>query len=120
MTSTPIELQGLVRKLVDSWNDRDEEAFAALFTPSAEYVTGEGERRRGRQEIARLLRESPAGLHVVVSEAAADGDARGGTVSFPWTAARRGGTVRQGRITCVVVRQDGRWLIETLQNDEDA
>ena len=109
-----------MRQLVESWNERDEEAFAALFTPSAEYVTGEGERRRGRREIARLLRESPAGLHVVVSEAAAEGDTRGGTVWFRWTAPQRSGTARQGRITCVVARQDGRWLIEALRNEEDA
>jgi hypothetical protein len=120
VTSTPVEINGLVRRLVASWNERDEEGFAALFTPSARYVTGDGEHVRGRAEIARLLRESEPGLHVVVSEPpAAEGGASSGTVRFGWTASRPSGARRQGRITCVVARQGGHWLIETLQNDED-
>jgi uncharacterized protein DUF4440 len=119
--SRPLELESLVRKLVETWNDRDEEGFAALFKPSAEYVTGEGERRRGRREIARLLREAAPGLHVVVRGAPSiECDAGSGTVGFAWTASRPSGATRHGRIKCVVARQDGEWLIETLHNDEDA
>ena len=120
MTSTHAELEALVRTLVASWNERDAEAFAALFAPSAEYVTGEGERRRGRGEIARLLREAEPGLRVASEAPSIEGDAGSGTLRFRWTAARAGGPARRGRITCVVARKDGRWLIETLQNDEDA
>ena len=119
MTSTPAELESLVRRLVASWNERDEEGFAALFEPSAEYVTGQGERRRGRREIARLLRESEPGSRVESGPVSIEGDAARGTLRFHWTAARPGGATRQGRITCVVARKDGRWLIVTLRNDED-
>lgn len=120
MTSTPAELESLVRRLVASWNEHDEEAFAAVFDPEAEYVTGQGERVRGRGAIARLLREAEPGLHVLSEPPSIEGDAGRGTLWFRWTAARPGGAARQGRITCVVARRDGRWLIETLQNDEDA
>jgi lactoylglutathione lyase len=120
VTSTLAELQTLANRLVEFWNQRDEEAFAALFGASAEYVTGQGTHLRGRREIARLLREAEPGLHVVVSEPpSVQCDAGGGTVWFGWTAARPSGAARQGRITCVVARHDGRWLIEALENHED-
>ena len=120
MNSTALELESLVRKLVTSWNERDEEAFAALFEADAEYVTGQGERLRGRPRIARLLREAEPGLRVASEAPSIDGDAGGATVWFRWTAARAGGPARQGRITCAVARKDGRWFIERLENEEDA
>ena len=108
-----------MRSLIESWNRRDAEAFAALFTPSARYVTGQGERVRGRLEIARLVREAEPGPEVTVKGTpAADGDEDSGTVRFAWTAVAAG-VARQGRITCAVALKGGRWLIETLENDEE-
>jgi hypothetical protein len=51
----PAELSTLARLLVESWNRRDARAFARLFTPAAEYVTGAGIHIRGREAISALL-----------------------------------------------------------------
>jgi uncharacterized protein (TIGR02246 family) len=119
MTSPPADLEGLVRRLVESWNERDADGFAALFTPSARYVTGDGQRVCGRGEIAGLVRGAEPGLHVVLGEPpSVECDAATGTVRFAWTAAPRHGAARQGRVACVVSRRDGQWLIESLENDE--
>jgi uncharacterized protein (TIGR02246 family) len=118
VTNTP-QLLDLVRRLVDSWNQRDEEAFAALFAADAEYVTGQRERRRGRRAIGRLLRADQPGLTVALRGApSAESDRGTGTVWFEWMAARPGGAARHGRITCSVARHDGHWLIQRLENDE--
>jgi hypothetical protein len=37
VTSTAVDLHALVRRLVESWNQRDEAAFAALFEAVARH-----------------------------------------------------------------------------------
>ncbi|ADD44398.1 SgcJ/EcaC family oxidoreductase [Stackebrandtia nassauensis] len=49
-------------ELNDSWNRGDAEAYAAVFTPEADYITFFGQRLRGRQAIEdthRFLFEGP-------------------------------------------------------------
>ena len=119
MTGTPAALDDLVGRLVKAWNDHDGQAFAALCLPSAEYVTGQGDRFRGRPEIARLVADAATGLRVAVTgPPSVECDAGTGTVRFPWTAEGPGGVARGGRITCAVARHGGRWLIATLENDD--
>jgi uncharacterized protein (TIGR02246 family) len=44
--------QDLVHRLADAFNDKDADAFAALFTEDAEFVNVFGARMRGRAGIA--------------------------------------------------------------------
>ena len=115
-TADPAELSSLVNRLVDAWNQGDARAFAALFTPSAEYVTGAGEPIRGREAIAALVdRAVSAGqVSVVPGGPTLKCDATSGEITFAWSAGPR-----RGRITCACVRHESRWLIEALHNNED-
>ena len=114
-TADPTELSGLVHRLVDAWNEGDGRAFAALFTPAAEYVTGAGERIRGREAIAALLQEAPPAARVsVIGQPAIKCDATSGEITFAWSAGPR-----RGRIRCACVRHGSCWLIDSLHNNED-
>ena len=114
----PADLSYLARLLVDSWNRGDARAFACLFMPAAEYVTGTGERIRGRKAISALLdKASPA--HVsVVGQPMVRCDARSAEVTFMWSGADSGGGPRRGCITCACILQGSGWLIEALHNNE--
>ena len=115
----PTDLSSLARRLVDSWNRGDARAFACLFTPAAEYVTGAGERIRGRQAISALLDKAAPAAHVmVVGQPVVRCDARSGEVTFMWSGAADGGGPRRGSITCACIRRGSGWLIEALHNNE--
>ena len=116
---SPPELSNLARRLVDSWNRGDGRAFASLFTPAAEYVTGAGERIRGREAISALLdRVAPAAQVSVVGQPVVRRDAGSAEVTFTWSSADAGGGPRHGSITCACIRQGSGWLIEVLNNNE--
>jgi hypothetical protein len=118
--TSSLELDSLVRQLVEAWNRGDAPAFAGLFTPGAEYVTAARQRVRGREAIAELVRGAQAGVHVaVIGAPSSDGGANAGTVTFRWRAAGPDAPQRQGTITCAVVRSEGRWLIDTLEHLDD-
>ena len=114
-TADPAELSSLADRLVYAWNQGDARAFAALFTPAAEYVTGAGERVRGREAIAALLDRavSIGQVGVVAGGPIIKCDATAGEITFEWSAGPR-----RGRITCACVRHGSHWLIEALENDE--
>ena len=115
----PTDLSSLARILVDSWNRGDARAFACLFTPAAEYVTGAGERIRGRKAISALLDKAAPAAHVsVVGQPVVRCDARSAEVTFMWSGAADGGGPRRGRITCACIRRGSGWLIEALHNNE--
>lgn len=115
----PVALRDLARLVVDAWNRGDARAFASLFTPAAEYVTGAGERLRGRQAISNLVaRASPAAQVTMVDEPLAECDAGLGRLGFAWSAPEPNGVPRRGSITCACVRHEGGWLIESLRNEE--
>ena len=115
----PVALRDLARLLLDTWNRGDAQAFAGLFTPAAEYVTGAGERLRGRQAISGLVvKASPAAQVTMVEEPFAECDGGQGRLSFAWSAPEPNGVTRRGSITCACVRHEGGWLIESLHNDE--
>ena len=115
----PTDLSSLARRLVDSWNRGDARAFACLFTPAAEYVTGAGERIRGRQAISALLYKAAPAAHVmVVGQPVVRCDARSAEVTLRWSGAADGGGPRRGSITCACIRRGSGWLIEALHNNE--
>jgi len=108
-------IEDLVAALVAAWNDGDTPRFAALFTESAEYVTGNGLLVQGRDAIAKLL---PSDQRVKVaierrpSVRAYDGVA---SVMFPW---RSDDSARHGIVTLVAVQRGSSWLIDRLQNTD--
>lgn len=113
------DLLRIPRLLLESWNQRDAQAFAGLFTPTAEYVTGAGERITGREAIAQLLETSTPAVQVrVVGQPTVERDARLGQLSFRWSTSEAAGVARHGRITCRCSRHESGWLIESLHNDE--
>ena len=109
----------LVRDLIDAWNRCDAEAFAALFAPSADYVTGAGERVHGRDGIADLVRQGAPGSAASMTGPPAIGlDGPAATVRFGWATTEPNERKREGIITCTLTRQGARWLIEALRNQE--
>lgn len=117
--SGSVALRDLARFLVESWNRSDAQAFAALFSPAAEYVTGAGARIRGPEAISRLIEEAARAAQVtLVDEPFVESDGRRGQFSFAWSAAEPKGGARRGTIRCSCVRHNGGWLIDSLHNDE--
>ena len=113
------ELDDLAQRLVDSWNRGDGRVFAALFTPAAEYVSGAGDRIRGREAISALLDKAALVAPVsVVGQPAVKCDTRSAEVTFNWSGADAGGGPRHGRIRCACIREGSGWLIEALDNTE--
>jgi uncharacterized protein (TIGR02246 family) len=113
------ELAEVARLLVEAWNCGDAQAFASLFTPVAEYVTGAGERLRGRQAISQLLTEAGPAVRVcLVGEPIAEYAAGHGRLSFAWSGVGASDVARHGTIACTCVRHETAWLIEALHNDE--
>jgi ketosteroid isomerase-like protein len=113
------ELRDLARLLIESWNRGDASAFAGLFTPDAEYVTGTGARVRGRQAIAALVQQTPRPLVCLVGEPEVGCDSRKGQLRFAWSAVQGPGAARHGRISCACIRHEFGWLLDALQNVED-
>ena len=102
--------------LVAAWNARDAEAFGALFTEQADYVSSGGTWHRGRGAIEGLLRQDAAAPPVSVQGSV--GTRRHGDVGravFHWTAGEAPNG-RRGVIGCVVVRQAGVWKVDALHN----
>ena len=107
--------------LVEAWNRGDAESFADHFTPDADYVTGEGEWLQGRSAI-----KDRVGAAAVDRGARIEGSIslrvheKMATAMFRWSARTEGGAMFRGVVSCVVVKQDGRCLIERLQNTDTA
>lgn len=112
-------VEASVQGLVAAWNGGDPPRVASFFTLGAHYVTGDGRWLEGRSQIEDLVRSSQGGSPVVV-----DGPVtvllhgQVATARFRWVAARDVGSGRRGIITCVLLHQAGRWLIEGLQNTD--
>jgi hypothetical protein len=112
-------VRALILALVSSWNRRDPDAFAGLFSPSAEYVTGERARVVGREEIAELVRRSNPGSQVTI-DGPVDVELAGTSarVRFGWLSAGEAAVSRRGVIRCVVRRLGRDCYIDRLDNDE--
>jgi uncharacterized protein (TIGR02246 family) len=119
MTQVDEEVAGLIRSLLDAWNRGDEEAFAGHFTPAATYLTSEGDCRLGRLAIGELLKDpsSVPRVHLSGQVAVRDhGNVR--TAIFRWAADPEIGSQATGVVSCVVVKQEGGWLIDVLQSTD--
>ncbi len=108
-----------LRRLVDAWNRGDTQAFADVFSPAAEYVTGGGVLVRGREGIAALAEAAERGLRVSVVEGpSVEYTGTAARARFSWVTSGPAGAGRRGAITCTLARHGTRWLIEALHNEE--
>ena len=109
----------LIRSLVGAWTRRDPAGFAGHFAPSAEYITGRGERIAGRDRIADLVRgQSGWSKIVVVGPIEVSTSSRLARVKFTSASGEARQSARQGTIFCVVVWTGREWLIDRLTNNE--
>jgi uncharacterized protein (TIGR02246 family) len=119
-----VALQWLYQQLLDSWNQRNADAFARLFDDDGYVVGFDGSPMHGREEIATTLRhifdDHPTGVYV--------GKAREVQLLTPDVAIVRAvaGMVPPGQTdlnpavntmqSLVATRQDARWQIALYQN----
>ncbi|NNH71493.1 SgcJ/EcaC family oxidoreductase [Nocardia uniformis] len=61
-TTAETELVTLLRAQADAWAAGDGKAFAATFTPDADFVSVIGEFIRGREELAQVIQEGLDGF----------------------------------------------------------
>lgn len=123
MTGAEAAIRELLAQQVAGWNSGDPAAYAAVFTPDADYVTFLGAHYRGREAIAesytplfaKLLRGSRlnievTGLRFLTSDVAVI-HAR---ATVTKRARRRSRGVRVN--TSVAVRTGDGWLLAASQN----
>jgi uncharacterized protein (TIGR02246 family) len=109
----------VVTRLIEAWNRGDAAAFAGLFSSSAEYTAGSGERCVGRIEIASLAARAAASPVLLAGRPAVQRKGVTAVVRFAWTAGGAARPERRGVVTCEPRRgAASRWLIERLRNVE--
>jgi uncharacterized protein (TIGR02246 family) len=118
-----LEIRALLQRLNEAWGDAD--AFAALFTEDAEYVTFDGSMVKGREAIAeshrplfegfmrgsRLEGQTPTVRFLTPDVALAHG--KGAVIQ---KRQKRASSRAVSVQTNVVIRQDGRWQIAAFHN----
>ncbi len=117
-------VRALYRQLLDGWNQRDAEAYAAPFAEDAEVIGFDGSEMTGRAEITSTLRQIFAD-HVTAAYVC---KVRSVRLLGPETAILRAivGMVPPGQSdlnsavnahqTLVAVKRDGTWRIALFQN----
>lgn len=123
-SSNEIEVRALYQQLLDAWNKRNADAFAASFAEDGEVVGFDGSQMSGRTEIASTLRQIFAD-HLTAPYVS---KVRGVRLLSPDVALLRAvvGMVPHGRSdiepslnalqTLVATKRDGQWRITLFQN----
>lgn len=123
-SSNEIEVRTLYQHLLDSWNRRSADAFAASFTEDGEVVGFDGSQMSGQAEIASTLRQIFAD-HLTAPYVS---KVRGVRLLSPDIALLRAvvGMVPHGSSdiepalnalqTLVATKRDGQWRITLFQN----
>jgi hypothetical protein len=108
-----------MRGLVEAWKRGDRVGFGSCFTARAHYLTGDRQHVHGRGAIEDLVPSEESERRIVIEGLMVTGvDAEAATASFRWEASDADGRRRRGAIVCVLVAEQGEWLIEDLQNTE--
>ena len=97
---------------MSAWNRLDGRAFAATFTPRAEYVTSTGRLLQGRRAIRRLVASARGSAIRLEGRLAVRMYGESASVRLHWRS-----KARRGVITLVAVF-DGEWRIDRLQNTD--
>lgn len=119
----------IVSALVDAWNAHDAKAFAAVFSPEAEFTNVFGMKADGRDAVERfhapifatMFRHSRLQSNAVASRQLRPDVA---TVDVRWSMSGARDPLgnewpdRHGLISLVVAEREGEWLIETMHNME--
>jgi uncharacterized protein (TIGR02246 family) len=124
-------ISGLVHSFLEGWNRRDWPAFAACFSEEADYVTGEGTRWSGRQNILRgmqglLAAGETGGTAIISHQTVRQLDNGAAVVHLNWRLADEESAnsppslPHEGITTLVVALREGVWLIEAAQNTDTA
>jgi uncharacterized protein (TIGR02246 family) len=123
-SSNEIEVRALYQHLLDSWNKRSADAFAASFAEDGEVVGFDGSQMSGRAEIASTLRQIFAD-HLTGTYVSKVREVR---LLSPDIALLRAvvGLVPHGRSdveptlnalqTLIATKHDGQWCITLFQN----
>ena len=114
-------IRGLVQKAAENWSKGDGDAYAALFTEDADYVTFAGTLHKGRREIARSHQQLFAKGSRLVLELKSIRFLNADIAVIHVT----GGIVEPGQArlaperishqTAVLVKRDGAWLYTASQ-----
>lgn len=117
-------VSGLYRQFLDSWNDRDATAMAALFTQGALLVGFDGSLMFGSQEIEATIAQifddhetapyvgKVRNVHLLASDSTLLHAVAGMPVRGQKTINPAVNTIQN----LVAVREDGQWRIALLQN----
>ncbi len=123
-SSDEMEIRTLYRQMLDGWNQRNADAFAAPFAEDGEVIGFDGSQMTGRVEIAAALGQIFAD-HVTAPYVS---KVRSVRLLSPEVAILRAivGMVPPGQLdlnpavnahqTLVAAKRDGTWRIELLQN----
>ena len=112
-------MTSLIADLLDAWNRKDKSSFCGHFTGEASYLTGDGQWRQGRTSIGELI-EDPQTTARVELDGPIEVRDHGSVITaiFRWRSQVEVRPTGRGLVTCVLVNQNGRWLIEILQNTD--
>ncbi len=119
-------IETLVSDQYRTFGNREAEAYGELFTPTATFITVEGMKMDGRQEII----EGNAGFFRMVDAEKNDVTFKNVIVNFIdedtavtysvwdglWTKPAINDRAQSGYLTMVVEKTDGRWLIASATN----
>jgi uncharacterized protein (TIGR02246 family) len=114
----------LYGRLIDGWNDRDGDAFAAPFAPWGTVIGFDGSEQNGREAIAAAMRQifedhETAGYVAVVKHVGSLGPAasmlRASAGMIPPGSSHLDPSLN-ARQTVIATQRDGRWEIVLFQN----
>jgi uncharacterized protein (TIGR02246 family) len=123
------QVEAVAQRFAEAWNRHDAKALVAPFGQQADFVNYIGMHWRGREEIERAharIHETRMKDSQLTILASAVRFLRPDVALLHATWELRGDTgiegkllpPRQGVLTFVVARQDGRWLVEAAQNTD--
>jgi uncharacterized protein (TIGR02246 family) len=110
-------VQDLVIALFAAWNSGDASRFASLFTADADYLSGSGNLVQGRAAISTLLSSSETAEVEPQWPPSVRFHDNVASVLLRWRSRTSG---RQGILSFVAVAQNDAWLIQRLQNEDQA
>jgi len=115
------EILKVVNSFQAAFNSGDAQALAALFTPTGDYIGPQGERVEGRDELAKrfaafLAAHKELRLQITVTSVSLSGEDLAVVDAVPKVTPTLPGVPAEPRATLVVVKRDGRWLIQSARD----
>jgi uncharacterized protein (TIGR02246 family) len=123
-------VKAVMSSLAESWNRHDMTAFAAAFADNADFVNVIGMHWRGRRQIeakhAATHRTIFRNSSLQILDLAVRMLSPSIALAHVWTQVKGAKSLRKGNVpetrsalmTCVLVKEAGRWLIAAAHNTE--